>query len=494
MQAVDYQGRPPEPIGYGNWPPEHPSRPMQAVDYRGWPAEHPSRPQEAVDYRGRAPQQPHQVPTNHPYQAAGYQGRPGDYGTRDYQGWPADYPSRPQEAVGYSVWPRPGQPGPGGAGVGGPGPGQQPLPAPAGFAGPSLRERDQAPVPRHARTHPPLPVPAYGQSLELRADDGLQLAGQPYTEDWPTDALQVVSLLLTGAEGEASKIRAEAQEHATTVRAEASAEATAVRTEATVEAARLREAAERDADAMRNSLQAMTSELNEVAAFVTRRLATPDSLIAEPKADPAGLGAGAGAAELEAKAGEKARPTTTDRPGANRPASTRPAGARPPGSRPAGGRPAVAAKAGAITKPEVEPKTRPSPVPAAKPGGKSRQQRAARMMMIAFISLFAIGTVSGTIEVFLHGSPFFVFRSQGTGATNVGLQENQGPGQPDAPGTHPGHHHAVTHHHQAKQHQPGNHKPKKPRHHHKPKKSKPKPAKHQAKKPHPAKTQPAKNK
>jgi len=32
------------------------------------------------------------------------------------------------------------------------------------------------------------------------------------------------------------------------------------------------------------------------------------------------------------------------------------------------------------------------------------------MMMIAFIGLFAIGTVSGTVELFLHGGPFFVFR------------------------------------------------------------------------------------
>ncbi len=110
--------------------------------------------------------------------------------------------------------------------------------------------------------------------------------------------------------------------------------------------------------------------------------------------------------------------------------------------------------------------------------------------MIAFISLFGIGAVTGTIEVFLHGGPFFVFRSQGTGATNVGLQEDQGPGQPDAPGTH--HHPAIVRHHQAKQHQPGSHKPTKPKHQHKPKKTKHKPKKHQAKKPHPAKSHPAK--
>jgi hypothetical protein len=54
--------------------------------------------------------------------------------------------------------------------------------------------------------------------------------------------------------------------------------------------------------------------------------------------------------------------------------------------------------------------------------------------------------VSGTTEVFLHGFSFFVFRSAGTGATHGGLEENQGPGQPDAPGAH--HRHSGSRHHQ----------------------------------------------
>jgi hypothetical protein len=32
--------------------------------------------------------------------------------------------------------------------------------------------------------------------------------------------------------------------------------------------------------------------------------------------------------------------------------------------------------------------------------------------------------------------PFFVFRANGAGASLTGLKENQGPGQPDAPGAH----------------------------------------------------------
>jgi hypothetical protein len=92
------------------------------------------------------------------------------------------------------------------------------------------------------------------------------------------------------------------------------------------------------------------------------------------------------------------------------------------------------------------------------------------MMVIAVISLVSIGAVSGTVELFLHGAPFFVFRSQGTGATNVGLQENQGPGQPDAPGTH----HPAVVHHKAKQHQPAKQKNKKHKKKHHPAKQPPK--------------------
>jgi hypothetical protein len=457
MQAVDYQGRtqdyqsrpqdyqsrPQEPVGYGNWPPEHPSRPMPAVNYQGWPAEHPSRPQEAVDYRGRSPE--HQ---NHPYESPGYPDWPAGY---------SDYQSRPQETVGYQVWPHPGDPGPGRPGGSGPGAGPQSIPGPSGFAGPSLRE--SAPVPRHARTQPPLPVPAYGQPPVLRPDDALRYADEWEAEDWPTDALQVVNLLLTGAEGEASKIRTEAHEQATAVRAEASAEAIALRAEASAEAARLRESAEREAESMRASLHAMTTELGEVAAFVTKRLTTPDSLVAEPKVDPAKRRADPAESGIETES-------------------------RPPGSKPGSGRPGAQAKAGTATEPQVEPKSKPTQ--AAKPGGgRARQQRAAKMMVIAVIGLMTLGAVSGTVELFLHGGPFFVFRAQGTGATNVGLQENQGPGQPDAPSAHP-----IKPHHQAKQHQPGKSHPAKPKPKHKPKakkKHKAKPAKHQTTKQHPAK-------
>jgi hypothetical protein len=53
----------------------------------------------------------------------------------------------------------------------------------------------------------------------------------------------------------------------------------------------------------------------------------------------------------------------------------------------------------------------------------------------AALLLFAL--IAGTTEIGLHGYSFFVFRAAGTGSTpNSGVKEDQGPGQPDAPGAH----------------------------------------------------------
>jgi hypothetical protein len=52
----------------------------------------------------------------------------------------------------------------------------------------------------------------------------------------------------------------------------------------------------------------------------------------------------------------------------------------------------------------------------------------------ATAALLFFALTAATTEVALHGFAFFVFRSAGTGETpSTGLQENQGPGQPDAP-------------------------------------------------------------
>jgi len=76
----------------------------------------------------------------------------------------------------------------------------------------------------------------------------------------------------------------------------------------------------------------------------------------------------------------------------------------------------------------------------ARPKGLPRQLAAARVAAAAATALFLFALITGATEVALHGFAFFVFRSAGTGETGPhGLQEDQGPGQPDAPKPAPGH-------------------------------------------------------
>ena len=58
-------------------------------------------------------------------------------------------------------------------------------------------------------------------------------------------------------------------------------------------------------------------------------------------------------------------------------------------------------------------------------------------MSIFTAALVVFALTAGATEVALHGFKFFAFRAAGTGETaRTGLQENQGPGQPGAPGAH----------------------------------------------------------
>jgi hypothetical protein len=144
------------------------------------------------------------------------------------------------------------------------------------------------------------------------------------------------------------------------------------------------------------------------------------------------------AAETEAA---KVR-TATGRPPAN-PATRRPP-ARP-NPRPRTG--PMERPAGRTTGPQAtRTATRPAVSPAAAPGrttprqagkatsGQGRQRAAMRLAVIATSGLLLVGVASALTEIHLHGFAFFVFRSTGTGETGPsGLQEDQGPGQPDAP-------------------------------------------------------------
>jgi hypothetical protein len=82
-----------------------------------------------------------------------------------------------------------------------------------------------------------------------------------------------------------------------------------------------------------------------------------------------------------------------------------------------------------VTKPATST-TRPTT------GAQGRQARAARKMVALLAALATVGVASGAAELALHGGPFFIFRANGAGASETGPVENQGPGQPDAPGAH----------------------------------------------------------
>jgi hypothetical protein len=85
-------------------------------------------------------------------------------------------------------------------------------------------------------------------------------------------------------------------------------------------------------------------------------------------------------------------------------------------------------------RPETMPAGQPGTLPARRPQGPPRQLVAMRVAAAAAAALFLVPLTAGTAELVMHGFPFFVFRSAGTGETGAnGLQEDQGPGQPDAP-------------------------------------------------------------
>jgi hypothetical protein len=82
----------------------------------------------------------------------------------------------------------------------------------------------------------------------------------------------------------------------------------------------------------------------------------------------------------------------------------------------------------------------PGARPARRLQGPPRQLAAIRVAAAATAALFLVALATGTTELALHGFAFFVFRAAGTGETSgAGLQENQGPGQPDAPKPTPSH-------------------------------------------------------
>jgi hypothetical protein len=201
------------------------------------------------------------------------------------------------------------------------------------------------------------------------------------------DPLWMAGQVLTLADDKAALIAQEAQD-----------DAAAIREAAQRDAAAIREAAEREAAELRARLNSMLGELGRITAYLTESLAGPALSAIAPA-----LPATAEALRVTAVAMPAVAPTLPD--------------ARParPATRPA----------------------RPSGRPATKPAG--RQAKAMRKMVAAFAVASVLGAVAGTTELALHGLPFFIFRANGAGASEVGPREPANApraGQPFLPGVH----------------------------------------------------------
>ena len=237
------------------------------------------------------------------------------------------------------------------------------------------------------------------------------------------DSVSVAARILSVADYEAASITQQASLQASMITRQVAYEATEIREaakreadqlmqQASLQAAAVREAAEIEAAEVRTAVMSMQTELGELAERIRNTLPHP----APPRIPPTERPAASPAAGPSTR--PKARPHAAP--------ADRPPGR--PGSRPAGN-------------PAARPTGKPSARPTGKPaGGQGRQVNAMRFAAIATSALFLVAVAAGVAEVHLHGFDFFIFRATGTGETGPnGLQEDQGPGQPDAPKPTPSH-------------------------------------------------------
>ena len=267
------------------------------------------------------------------------------------------------------------------------------------------------------------PTPEYAvQYARDGVADLLDRLGKESGKLWTVDSVRLANQILSTANQQAAELRHEAQDQATASLADARQEAAALLQQASDQAAATLATAEQEAAEVRAAVMKLSAELGGVvSAYVAESLLSPT----KPTIRPA------------------ARPTTSPDPKPAAKPAAQPAPwlpAEDPDAKPAAKPAALPA-----TPPRVKPNDRdrsgpatlPGARPAVKPNGRSRQYVAVRAMSIFTAALVLFALTAGASEVALHGFKFFVFRSAGTGETSgSGLQENQGPGQPDAPGSH----------------------------------------------------------
>jgi hypothetical protein len=238
---------------------------------------------------------------------------------------------------------------------------------------------------------------------------------------WDAGSVELATWIINEANQQATEIRHEARDDAATARAEAKLEADQLVKQAADQAAATLAAAEQQAARVRAEILKLSADLGGVASGFTESLLSPAAPAARPKADPA---------TPKADAPPKLRAQAA--PGVAAPPAT---GSAVPATADPAARPAARAASAVALKPGVSPRRiKPEPKDAGKT--KNRQISASRKVTAAFVALSVAGVATGVTEVVLHGPAFFVFRANGAGASQTGLLEDQGPGQPNAPGAH----------------------------------------------------------
>jgi hypothetical protein len=315
----------------------------------------------------------------------------------------------------------------------GPGPAPRAGYAPQGFApqpdyprGPGPAPRTDF-VPRHgpvARQGATGVMERVGPEVDRVREAGLVQSAQGQV--WDAASVELATWIISEANQQATEIRHEARDDAATARADAKQEAARLVQQAADQAAAKLAAAEVQAARIRAGILKLSADLGGVATNFTEDLLSP----ARPAADPPPKLRAA-----QAAAGVAAPPATEPAaPSAAGPAARL---AAPPAAKPA-------------VRPATRPATRSVSAPAAKPGvsprrtkpetqadkKKNRQVSAARKVTAALVALTLAGVATGAVEVVLHGPAFFVFRANGSGASQTGPEEDQGPGQRNAPGAH----------------------------------------------------------
>jgi hypothetical protein len=317
----------------------------------------------------------------------------------DYSGWPAaDAPP----------W-RDAEPPPGAGGV--------PLQAPGSAVPSALPDRVRGDFAPPAEADPGAVItPRAGPTGVIdRVRTEAAWVQAERVQVWDAGSVELATWIISEANQQATEIRHEARDQVAASLAEAKQEAAKLVAKASEQATATLTAAEAEAAEIRATVTKLTADLGGVAAQITANLvglAPPATKpvtrpavrpVIEPTSEAVTSLAAQPAAPPASQPGTRPTPRSAAKPGTRT--------ASKPGSRRAG-------KAGTGSGPKGQP----------------RQLVAIRVVAAATAALFLFAIISGATEVALHGFSFFVFRSTGVGETGpTGLQEDQGPGQPDAP-------------------------------------------------------------